>query len=121
MYFVSGTDNVPSVLSVDVLLTKYEAHYVCYVFCCLGHPVNRDYLLHASSIPLIQMWCDMALVRPISYSSLSVFYSPIPVAFHIIYKNKNVTAVVTTGYCFKQRAGQVLSTWGRTSASHPAT
>jgi len=38
---------------VDVLLIKYKARYVCYVFCYLGHPVNRDYLLHASSIPLI--------------------------------------------------------------------
>lgn len=90
---------------IDVLFIKYKAHYVCYVFCYLGHSVERDYPLHASSIQFVQIWCDVTLLKLISYSSLSLSYSPSPVAFHILYKDESVIAVVTTKYCFKQRDG----------------
>jgi len=53
------------------------------------------------------------------FLTVPVFYSPIPVAFHIIYKDKNVTAVVTTRYCFKQRAGQVLKHLGESECLSP--
>jgi len=107
-----------------IMLMYYKIQATLCLLCILlsGTSCGQrlSFTFNFYSINSSVVWCDICAANFL-FLTVLVIYSPVPVAFHVVYKDKNVTAVGTTRYCFKQRGDRLWSTWGRVSASHPAT